>query len=110
MPQPRLDFSTPWDPNAFTVAPSGCPQARETSALAAVQNAPIRGSQNVQLMQLLEAAGEVGLSDLEIQQRTGWKRQTICVRRFDLRSRLEPATTRHEQNGRSYTRWRVSKN
>lgn len=101
-----LDFDA--DPSTLTVAPSVYPQARETSALAAVQAQPRRGSQNRELMALLRVAGDVGLSDIEIQQRTGWKRQTICLRRFDCRSQLEPAPTRHVEQKRQYTRWRLT--
>jgi len=103
MTQDFFDF----DAQAITVAPSIFPQARETSALAAIQAQPIRGERNLLLLQLLKEAGELGLSDLEIQALTGWKRQTICVRRFDCRSRIVPAETRHQANGRYYTRWRL---
>lgn len=103
MNQFPLDFSA----KAVTVAPSAFPQARETSALAAIQVQPIRGQRNLLLLQLLKEAGELGLSDIEIQRLTGWPRQTICVRRFDCRSRIVPAETRYEVNGRKYTKWRL---
>lgn len=102
----QVDFD--FDAKHITVANSIFPQARETSALAAIQVQPIRGERNLLLLQLLNQAGETGLSDLEIQRLTGWPRQTICVRRFDCRSRIVPASTRHEANGRTYTRWRLA--
>lgn len=109
MSQPGFDFENhaPFDPSALTVAPSEHVQARETSALAAVQVQPKRGRQNAELMVLLTAAGEVGLSDPEIQQRTGWLRSSICARRGDCKSQLEPAPTRYVEHGQSYCRWRV---
>lgn len=104
MTQVPLDFA----PSSLTVAPSSFPQSRETSALAAIAIQPIRGERNLLLLKLLREAGEQGLSDIEIQNLTGWKRQTICVRRFDCRSQITVAATRHQANGRFYTRWKLA--
>ena len=110
MTSPRLDFDGPlvWDPQALTIAPSVHPAARETSALAAVSNQPARANQNTRVLALITAAGETGLSDIEIQSLTGFLRATICARRGDLRSLLTPAATRHTPRWTTttYTRWR----
>lgn len=87
MNQPGFDF----DAKTLTVAPSPFLEARETSALAAVDAQGIRGTQNTTLLALITAAGESGLSDPEIAAATGWSRQTICIRRFDLRGFLVPS-------------------
>lgn len=106
--QPRFTFAEDvFDPTYLVVAPSKDLAAKETSAIAAVQAQPKRLSKNAQLMILMRAAGEVGLSDPEIQQRTGWERHVIPLRRFDCRSQLEVAPTRDVQHGQPYTRWRV---
>lgn len=97
-----------FDFDDLTVAPSIYPQARETSALAAIQIQPIRGERNLLLLQLLNEAGEIGLSDPEIVQLTGWCRAGTCARRFDCRSRIGPAATRFEANGRKYQRWKLA--
>jgi hypothetical protein len=103
MTQPPFDF----DPQTLTVAPSPFLEARETSALAAIAHQPKRCRQNEELMRLLEAAGEDGLSDPEIQQMTGWPRQTICIRRFDLRGWIVPADRRAKApSGRLCVCWR----
>ena len=106
----RLNFDGPatFDPRAMTIAPSVHPQARETSALAAVANQPRRVTQNMQLIALLQQAGERGLADPVIQRLTGWSRQTICARRGNVGT--VPAATRwmHRETRLSYTRWRLA--
>lgn len=110
MSQPRLDFVGPvtFDAQALTIAPSRHPQARETSALAAVDNQPRRANQNDTILRLITAAGEQGISDPELQRCTGYLRSTICARRGDLRDLIEPAAGRHtpKDTTRSYTRWK----
>lgn len=110
MSQPSL-FSQPspiFDPKAVTIAPSRHVQARETSALAALVNLPKKGTQNEMILGLITAAGNRGLSDLELHTMTGIRRQSICARRRDLGELIEPAADRHTDNntGISYTRWR----
>ena len=101
----RLNFDAPFDPQALTIAPSVHPAARETSALAAVANQPRKGTQNAVVLDLITAAGDIGLSDIEIQRATGYPRQTICARRGDLRA-LITVGGRYKWNGFGYTRWR----
>jgi hypothetical protein len=101
----QLPFN--FDPGALTVAPSPFLEARETSALAAVANVPHRSRQNEQVLALITAAGAAGMSDAEIQQATGLTRQTICLRRHDLRAFLTPATRRAVSPfGRPMCTWR----
>jgi len=112
MKQAALSFETPFqfDPRAMTVAPSEHREARETSALAAIENAQLgrKANQNARILALLKSAGTMGMSDLELHRATGYPRQTICLRRFDLKSILEPAGRyRDERTKRQYTRWRV---
>jgi hypothetical protein len=103
--QGAIDFSC--DVNTLVVAPSAHVQARETSALAAVQAQPYRTKANAELLALISAAGLDGMSDAEIQQATGLSRQTICLRRFDLRAFLTPATRRAKSPaGRAMVCWR----
>ena len=108
MRSPRLDFDGPlvWDPRALTIAPSQHPAARQTSALAAVGNQPARAKQNTHVLALITAAGEVGISDPELERATGYSRQTLCARRGDLKSLWMPAATRYRDMGQTYTRWR----
>lgn len=112
MKQSALNFEAPFqfDPKAMAVAPSPHREARETSALAAIENAAIgrKANQNARILALLKAAGAEGLSDLELHRTTGYPRQTICLRRFDLKSLLEPAGRYQDAHTkRQYTRWRV---
>jgi len=108
MTTPRLDFYGPlaWDTHGLTIAPSVHPAARETSALAAVGNQPARATQNTHVLALITAAGEVGISDPELEKATGYSRQTLCARRGDLKSFWTPAATRYRDMGQTYTRWR----
>lgn len=103
MTQPGFNF----DPQALIIAPSVYPQARETSALAAVANLERRATQNTRVLVVIRAAGEAGLSDPEIQRLTGFERSTICLRRHDLRSLLEPAARRYKHFGRWCQCWKV---
>ena len=107
MTQQRLDWSAV-EPSALVVAPSVHPQARETSAIAAVINAPDRATQSARILRLITEAGEVGMSDCEIERATGYSRATICARRgFDLRPFLVPASRRDvSPSGRPLTCWR----
>lgn len=106
MTQYPLNF----DCASVVVAPSASVLARETSALAGVENLPRRATQNARILMLIRAAGETGLSDLELHRATGISRQSICVRRFDLRTLLEPAGRYTDPvTHRSYTRWRVGR-
>lgn len=112
MTQRGFDFTGPaiFDPRAMAVAPSEHLEARETSALAAIENATLgrKANQNARILALLKSAGDVGLSDIELHRATGYPRQTICLRRFDLKSLLEPAGRyQDEHTKRQYTRWRV---
>lgn len=97
-----------FDPQALTIAPSRYPAARQTSALAAVANLPRKATQNYHILNLITAAGETGISDLELHRATGYLRQTICVRRYDLRSQILPADGRYTdpQTLRTYQRWK----
>lgn len=96
------------DPSALVVAPSVYPQARETSALAAVAAAPDRATQSSAILRLITASGVTGMTDEEIQDATGYSRATICARRgFDLRAHLIPAARRGvSRSGRPMTAWR----
>lgn len=112
MSQQGFDFTSPFqfDPKAMAVAPSEHREARETSALAAMENAAMgrKANQNARILALLKAAGEIGLSDIEIHRATGYPRQTICLRRFDLKSLLEPAGRYQDAHTkRQYTRWKL---
>lgn len=111
MTQPNLDFTGPvtFDPQSLVVAPSAHPAARETSALAAVENVSRRATQCTRLLLLIRAAGSQGISDLEMHRATGFPRATICARRgWDMRSLLEPAGRYTDPlTHRSYCRWRV---
>lgn len=113
MSQPLLDFSGPFqfDPTSMAIAPSKDRQARETSALAAIENTATsrRANQNTKLLLLIRAAGEQGISDIELHRATGFPRATICARRgWDLKSLIEPAGRyTDDRTHRSYTRWRV---
>lgn len=101
----RFDFDA--DVNALVVAPSVFREARETSALAGVSMSRLRSAQCRELLALIEQAGADGLSDPEIAQRTGWSRQTICIRRFDLRPFLVPTPRRMKSpSGRWCVCWR----
>jgi hypothetical protein len=104
--QRALDWST--DVNvALVIAPSRFSAARETSALAGAAAQPTRGDRNAQLLALITAAGEDGMSDPEIERATGWSRQSICIRRFDLRGFLVPSTRRAKSpSGRVCICWR----
>lgn len=107
MQQLSMDWGGLFAAEALTVAPSAHVTARETSALAAVANSPARASQNARVLELLTAAGDAGLSDHELHVMTGYSRQTICVRRFDLRDLLTPAARRATSpSGRTMTCWR----
>ena len=114
MKQSALNFDTalPFDPRAMAIAPSKDVQARETSALAAIENASTsrRAKQNTSILSLLKAAGEGGISDIEIARATGFPRSSICARRgWDLRSLIEPAAKRYEDpvSKRTFTRWKL---
>lgn len=111
MTQPLLDFSGSalFDPRSVVTAPSAHPAARETSALAGVANLPKRGNQNARVLEVIRAAGQEGLSDPEIARLSGFQRATICARRYDLRSLLEPAERRYQHFGRTCTCWRVKR-
>lgn len=106
MTQRAFDWSSV-EPSSLVVAPSSHPQARETSALAAVGNAPDRASQNAVILRLVTEAGDAGLSDHELHLMTGYARATICARRgFDLASLLMPGTRRAvSPAGRPMTTW-----
>lgn len=110
MTQPNLfaRLDQDFDPQSCTIAPSQFPQARETSALAAVENLPRRANQNTRILALITAAGETGISDLELQRCTGFLRSTICARRGDLASFITAADSRYHPTDRTqtYTRWR----
>lgn len=112
MSQQGFDFigAFHFDPKSSAVAPSPHLEARETSALAAFENAQLgrKATQNARVLTLLKAAGATGLSDLELHRATGYPRQTLCLRRYDLRALLEPAGRyQDEHTKRQYTRWRV---
>jgi hypothetical protein len=95
------------DPSGLVVAPSVYPQARETSAIAGVMAGKERSADNARLLALITAAGETGMSDQEIREATGWERQTICLRRFDLRRFLIPGSRRAKSlSGRPMCTWR----
>lgn len=112
MKQASIDFTGPFqfDPHAMAVAPSVHQEARETSALAAIENAALgrKATQNARILALLKAAGQTGLSDIELFRLTAIPRQTICLRRYDMRTLLEPAGRYSDDHTkRQYTRWRV---
>jgi hypothetical protein len=106
---PTVDMGrSAFDPKSVTVAPSPHVQARQTSALAGLANLPKRGSQNEMVLGLITAAGDRGLNDRELQQMTGYSRQTLCLRRYDLKALIGPAATRDIDplTHRQFTRWR----
>jgi len=106
MSQPSFDWHAV-DPSSLVVAPSPHPQARETSALAAVQAQKARAGHNARVLELITAAGDAGMSDEEIRRATGLSRQSICLRRFDLRDFLTPAARRDvSPANRPMTCWR----
>lgn len=107
-----FDFTAPFqfDPRAMAIAPSPHVEARETSALAAIENAATgrKAAQCTKILLLLRAAGSIGMSDIELQRATGYPRASICARRgFDLKSLIEPAATRHQHGRRTLTRWKL---
>lgn len=98
-----MDF----DGATLTVAPSPHVQARQTSAWAALANLPRRGTQCAILLELITAAGEIGMSDEELHRASGIKRQSICARRRDLAPFIMASPIRDEQSGTTpMTRWR----
>lgn len=112
--QLALAFTTvqPFDPRSMAIAPSEHCEARETSAIAAIENAQMgrKAKQVSRILELLKAAGDEGLSDPEISKATGYSRQTVCARRgWDLRSLIEPAATRYTMPGsnRPCQRWKL---
>lgn len=115
MKQDAFDFAGPFafDPRAVAVAPSEHVEARETSALAAVENMTSgrKATQAARILDLIRASGERGISDEELRKATGYKIQSICARRgFDLKSLIEPAGRyKDEMTKQSYTRWRVKR-
>ena len=113
MSQLPIDFTGPavFDPSSMAIAPSPHRDARETSALAAIENTATtrRGKQNTAILLLIRAAGEIGISDLELHRATGIPRSSICARRgYDLRTLIEQAGRYlDDKTKRSYTRWRL---
>lgn len=114
MKQSSIDFtgSQGFDPRAMAVAPSPHVQARETSALAAIENATTsrKAKQCTAILLLIRAAGELGISDIELHRATGFPRSSICARRgYDLRTLIEPAAERYTdpKSKRTFTRWRL---
>jgi hypothetical protein len=110
MNQLPIDWNV--DQRTLAVAPSAHVEARETSALAALENAALgrRANQNTRLLLLIRAAGEQGISDLELHRATGFPRASICARRgFDLKTLIEPAAGRYIDplSHRSHTRWKL---
>lgn len=111
--QSALDFTGAlhFDPQAMAVAPSVHQDARETSALAAIENAQTgrKARQNTAILDLLRAAGSLGMSHFELQRATGYSRQTICARMgFDLKPLLEIAGRYlDKQSTRPVCRWRL---
>lgn len=111
--QSALDFTAPayFDPQSLAVAPSKDLAARETSALAAMENAASgrKATQNARILALLTAAGAHGLSHIELHRLTGYPRASICARMgFDLRPLVE-SCGRHQDaaTGSTFTRWRI---
>lgn len=114
MKQTPIDFTGPqsFDPTAMAIAPSAHVEARETSALAAIENAQTsrKAIQNTRILSLIKAAGEQGISDIELNRATGIPRSSICARRgYDLRTLIEPAAKRYTdpKSHRSFTRWKL---
>ena len=113
MSQQPLDFTGAFqfDPTAMAIAPSPHPEAKETSALAAIENAQTsrKAVQNTRILSLIRAAGDTGISDLELHRATGYPRSSICARRgYDLKTLIEPAGRYQDAHTkRSYTRWRL---
>jgi hypothetical protein len=114
MKQTAIDFTGPFafDPSVMAVAPSPHRDAKETSALAAIENAQTsrKAVQSAMVLSLIRAAGEGGISDIEIHRATGLPRSSICARRgWDLRTLIEPSGHRYvdDKSKRSYTRWRL---
>ena len=106
--QPGFDFVGPitFATKALIVAPSKHAQARETSALSAVENSTRAVTQNLRLLEILKKVGDEGIADPVIRRITKWERQTICARRADVGT--TPAATRWtNRHGRSYCRWRL---
>lgn len=103
MRQPAFAFEA----SALVVAPSPHLAARETSALAAVENLPQRATQSARILALITEAGSAGMSDAELARATGYTRASICARRgFDLARFLKPGTRRAQSpSGRPMTTW-----
>lgn len=96
----------------MAVAPSPHRQAKETSAIAAIENAQTKrkADQNTRILLLIRAAGEQGISDIELHRATGIPRASICARRgYDLRTLIKPATERYVDpvTHRPHTRWKL---
>jgi len=99
-----------FDTDTLVIAPSPHMEARETSALSAIDNLTRRATQNARLLLLIKAAGHTGISDIELHRATGFPRATICARRgWDMRALIEPAEGRYVDplTKRSYCRWRI---
>ncbi len=114
MNQAHLDFTAPaaFDPKASCVAPSSHLEARETSALAAIENAQLgrKAKQNAIILKMIREAGAAGISDKELHRATGIPRASICARRgYDLKTLIEPADGRYIDpiSNRSFTRWKL---
>lgn len=113
MSQLPIDFtsSQPFDPTAMAIAPSPHREARETSALAAIENAQSgrKAAQNTKILLLLRAAGAIGMSHFELRRATGYSRQTICARMgWDLKTLIEPAGRyKDPESIKSVTRWKL---
>ena len=82
-------------------------EARQTSAEAAIQAAPSAMGKAVQLLALIDAAGEAGISDPEIHRITKWPRSTICSVRNSVRVFLRPSGRKvKSEYGEPCTCWR----
>lgn len=103
MKQPAFAFES----TSLVVAPSPHLAARETSALAAVENLPHRATQSARILALITEAGAAGMSDAELARVTGYCRSAICARRGDLAPFLAVAARRDVSPfGRSMCCWR----
>lgn len=111
MKQGAIDFTGPFhfDVSAMAIAPSPHVEARETSALAAIENAQTGRTltQNLRLIEILTKAGAKGVADPVIKRITKWERQTICLRRFDVGT-WPAGRWYHPRTKRAYTRWRLA--
>lgn len=108
-----FDFD-PYDPSAFTVAPSGYPHARETlpyapkshtSYKAAQDAAPGQARKKDRLRELYRTHG--ALSDPEVEVLMNWPRSTVCSVRNSIKHELIRDGVKLSPYGKECDRYRL---